>query len=130
MLRILLILPVLAIFFGILGAGHWYLANRLVVAVGLPDGITRMLLFAIAGGAALIVLQPIAERLVRPPWSRVVAWPATLWMGLFFYLFLLTAFSDLLLLVGSFLGEDLARLSAQASVPGLPVARWRSGLQG
>ena len=128
MLRILLILPVLAIFFGILGAGHWYLANRLVVAVGLPDGITRVLLFAIAGGAASIVLQPITERLVRPPWSRVVAWPATLWMGLFFYLFLLTAFSDLLLLVGSFLGEDLARLSAQASVPGLPVARWRSGL--
>ncbi len=128
MVRILLIVPALAVFFGILGGGHWYLASRLVLAAGLPDGSARLLLLAIAVGAASIVLQPITERLVRPPWSRVVAWPAVLWMGLFFYLFLLTALSDLVLVVGGFLGEDLARLSAEAFEPGSPASRWRAAL--
>jgi predicted MPP superfamily phosphohydrolase len=49
-----------------------------------------------------IVAQPFAERLFRPPLSRIVSWPASLWMGFAFLILIGLATSDVLLwLVGS-----------------------------
>ena len=113
--RLVLIVPVVALFAAVLGGGHWYIAERVIVEARLPAGYERALLLAIGLCAAALVLQPIGERLLRPPLSRVIAWPASLWMGVFFYLFLGVAFSDLLLL-----GVDLLspkQLHAAAGVP-------------
>ncbi len=77
--------------FAILGASflvgtHLYLALRIVIEPGLPEPWRDLALALIALGAASLVLQPIAERTVRPPLSRVVSWPASLWMGIGFLL--------------------------------------------
>ncbi len=113
--RLLLIIPVLALFAAILFCGHWYIAERVIVAARLPAGYEHALLLTLGVCAATLVLQPIGERLLRPPWSRVIAWPASLWMGLFFYLFLLVAFSDLLLVGVSLITPK--QLHAAAGVP-------------
>jgi predicted MPP superfamily phosphohydrolase len=113
--RLLLIVPVVAVFAAVLCGGHWYIAERVIVAAGLPAEAERALLVAIALCAATLVAQPIGERLLRPPYSRLIAWPASLWMGLFFYLFLLVAFSDLLLFLVGLLGPK--QLHAAAGVP-------------
>ena len=99
MSRLLFVIPLLLIVSGVLFGGHYYLARRLVLDPGLSPGVETALLCGIVCLAATLILQPIGDRLLRPPWSRIIAWPASIWMGLFFYLFLLVAFSDLLLFV-------------------------------
>ena len=104
--RLLLAIPLILLFAGVLVGGHWYLAQRLVLDAGLSPGLERILVGAIIACAATLILQPIGERTLRPPVSRVIAWPASLWMGLFFYLFLLVALSDGLLFVGGLFGAE------------------------
>lgn len=98
--RLLLVIPFLLLFASVLVGGHWYLAERLIFGASLSPFVEAVLAWGLVGCAATLVLQPVGERLLSPPWSRFIAWPALLWMGLFFYLFLGVAFSDLLLLVG------------------------------
>ena len=61
--------------------GHWCLVQRLMLDRGFEGPLRAVLLGGIALGSASLFAQPIAARLVRPPWSRLVAWPASLWMG-------------------------------------------------
>ena len=70
---------------------HVYLARPL------PEPWRGLALAAIALGAACILLQPVVERTLRPPLSRLVSWPASLWMGAGFLLLTLLLASDLLL---------------------------------
>jgi hypothetical protein len=84
----------------VLAGGHYYIARRLVLDPGLPEPWRGLALAALGVGAALLVLQPISERLLAPPASRLVAWPASLWMGLAFLLLVLLGASDLLIGVG------------------------------
>ncbi len=116
--RLLLVVPALLLFASVLVGGHWYLAQRLVVDAALPPGAHALLLGAVVAGGVSLVLQPVGERLLSPPWSRLIAWPASLWMGLFFYLFLLVAFSDLLLGLGGLVFPK--PLYAAAGVPDAP----------
>jgi predicted MPP superfamily phosphohydrolase len=102
--RLLLLIPFVLVFAGVLVGGHWYLAKRLVLEASLSPAVEQGLLWAIAAAALTLVLQPIGERTLRPPLSRVIAWPASLWMGLFFYLFLLVAFTDALIFLGGLVG--------------------------
>jgi predicted MPP superfamily phosphohydrolase len=113
--RLLLVIPFLLVFGGVAVGGHWYLAKRLVAEAALPPGVHALGMASIAAAAATLVLQPIAERLLRPPWSRLIAWPASLWMGLFFYLVLGVAFTDLLFFVGGIAGPKV--LYAAVAVP-------------
>lgn len=106
MLRLLLVIPLLFLFAGVLVGGHGYLAKRLVLELGLAPGLEGVLVGVIVAGAASLVLQPVGERALRPPLSRLIAWPASLWMGLFFYLFLGVALSDGLILLGGVLGTE------------------------
>ena len=75
---------------------HAYLALRLVIEPDLPEPWRGLAFAGIALGAASLVLQPIVERTVRPPLSRVVSWPASLWMGIGFLLLNLLLASDAL----------------------------------
>ena len=80
--------------------GHFYIARRLVLDPGLPEPWRGLALAGIAGLGATLFLQPFGERLLRPPLARLVAWPASLWMGLIFLLVLLLGATDLLLGLG------------------------------
>jgi hypothetical protein len=70
------------------------------------------------------VLQPIAERTLRRPWSRVVAWPASLWMGAAFWLLLGLAASDALLWGAA----GVARASDATPPDAAGAAAWRAAL--
>ncbi len=71
---------------GFLVGVHAYLALRLVLEPGVPEPWRGALLAAIAAGALSLVLQPIAERRLRPPAARWIAWPASIWLGFVFLL--------------------------------------------
>ncbi len=80
----------------VLLGGHWYLVQRLVLDPGVAGTPRSLLLGAIALGFTSLFAQPIAERLVRPPWNRLVAWPASLWMGTAFLFLVVLAAGDVL----------------------------------
>jgi len=118
MLRLLLVLPLAATALGVLFAGHWYLADRLIVAPGLPAALRDAGLAAVAVLAACLVLQPIGERMLPRKLARWIAWPASLWMGLAFLLNIGLLASDLLLwVVGSAFAAPVAA-GAEAAVDG------------
>lgn len=83
---------------GVLGGVHAYLAARLIFAPELPAVTERALLGGLALLGSTLILQPIAERRFGPPWSRLLSWPASVWMGLMFLAFVLVGATDLLLL--------------------------------
>jgi len=84
MRRTALIAVFISVLLLVLIGGHVYLARRLVLAPDLPAPWREMALALIAAGAALLVLQPIAERTMPRRWARWIAWPASLWMGFAF----------------------------------------------
>ncbi len=100
MSRLWLVLPIVSLALTVLVGGHYYVAQRMVLDVGFTPAVSRGLLAAIACLGASLVLQPIGERLLRPPLSRTIAWPASLWMGFYFYLLLLLGCCDLVLWLG------------------------------
>ena len=116
--RILAVSVFLAILLSVLVGGHVYLARRLVLDLGLPAPLEWAGLAVIATLAALLLLQPLGERLPRRA-RRWLAWPGSLWIGTAYLLILLLATTDLLLwLVG---------LSFPAAADaGLPAARIRA----
>jgi predicted MPP superfamily phosphohydrolase len=114
--RLLLVIPFLLIFAGVLVGGHWYLAQRLVLDASLSPGLEKVLLWGIVACAVSLILQPIGERTLRPPFSRIIAWPASIWMGLFFYLFLLVALTDGLFFLGRIAGAENVHAASLGSV--------------
>lgn len=122
MSRLLFVIPLLLIVSGVLFGGHYYLARRLVLDPGLSPGVETALLCGIVGLAATLILQPIGDRLLRPPWSRIIAWPASIWMGFFFYLFLLVAFSDLLLFVAGLVSPKVLHPADASGTAGIRAA--------
>jgi predicted MPP superfamily phosphohydrolase len=111
----------LALALGFIAATHYYLALRLVLDPGWPEPARTLGIAAIATFAALIVLHPIAERAVPRSVARFASWPAALWMGAFFWLFLLLVASDVLLWTAG----GVAR-AADASPPGEGAAALRA----
>lgn len=97
MRRLLIAALGLSVAFGILFGSHYYIARRLVLDPGLPDPWRGVGLALVALAAASLVATPICERTLPPAWSRAVAWPASLWMGVGFWLLILLGFTDVLL---------------------------------
>ena len=89
---------------------HVYLARRLVLDPRLPEPWRSGGLAAIALLGASLVLQPVAERRFRRPLAQLVAWPASIWMGLAFLLLVQLLATDALL--------ALAGAAAQAAQAG------------
>ena len=117
MQRLLLAIPIILTMLSILGGAHWYVADRLILAPELPDGVTLVALTGLGVLASSLFLQPIGERLLPHPIARLVAWPASLWMGTAFYLILLLMASDLVLLL------LLNTLGESGALPSLGVTR-------
>jgi predicted MPP superfamily phosphohydrolase len=96
---------------GVVGGGHFYIAKRLVLDPALPDPWRTLGLGAVGLGFALLVLQPIAERVLARRHGRWIAWPAAVWMGTGFVLTVLLGASDALLWLGG-ASASAAALSA------------------
>ncbi|HTO68364.1 MAG TPA: metallophosphoesterase [Myxococcota bacterium] len=69
---------------GIVVGAHVYIAQRLVLDAGLEGAARALGLGAVAFGFACLLGLPFAERLLPPRWTRWVAWPASIWMGVAF----------------------------------------------
>ncbi len=119
MSRLLLMIPILLVLIGVLFAGHWYVADRLIVALDLPAPFTRVMLCVLALLGLSLVLQPIAERLLARRLARFITWPASIWLGVAFLLLLSLAISELLLFL-------LAVSAGGAPAVDVTVARWRA----
>jgi predicted MPP superfamily phosphohydrolase len=83
-----LLLLLLLVASAILGGSHYYLAQRLVLDAGLAPPWRGLALGAIAALGASLVLHPLAERWLGRPGARLIAWPASLWLGFSFLLLL------------------------------------------
>jgi predicted MPP superfamily phosphohydrolase len=128
--RILAGTAFLAIALTVLIGGHFYIAQRLVLDPELPAPLRDLALALIGLGLVSLVAQPIAERTIRPPWNRVVGWPASLWMGTAFLFLVVLGASDLLRFLaggvayaaGGALPDPTASARAQAATTLLVVA--------
>jgi len=112
--RVLYGLIFLSILSGVVVGGHLYLAQRLVFDLDLPEPWRSLALFSIAALAASLILEPIAQRTLPRHLGRLVAWPASLWLGFWFLLLLGMWASELVLW--------LAGTPAQAAVSGVDPA--------
>lgn len=99
--RILLGLAALAAFSLVLIGGHLYLASRLISGPGWPEPWPQILTVLGAVLGVSLVLQPLGERLLVPRYARLIAWPASIWMGLAFLLLMFLLVSDLALWLGA-----------------------------
>jgi predicted MPP superfamily phosphohydrolase len=115
MKRVVLGLTFLSIAASVFVGGHLYLAQRLVLDPGWAPGFEGWLLAGVWALAASLVAEPIAERLLPRGISRLLAWPAALWMGVAF-----------LLLVALLASELLVWLLGAASEPGGELAAARA----
>lgn len=83
---------------GVVAGLHGYLVERLLVAPGwLASTTSAAGLTGIAAAVGLMTAAMLAERLVSPPWLRLVTWPGYLWMGLALLLTVGLALSDLVM---------------------------------
>jgi len=96
-LRVVIVLCFVALALSLLGAAHWYIAQRLVLDPGLVGLARSLSLAAIAGLGVGAILTPGLERWLAPPLLRIVAFPFLVWMGLFWIGFVSLAVSDLVL---------------------------------
>jgi hypothetical protein len=105
--RIVLGLVFLSVAASVFVGGHLYLAQRLVYDPAWPAGVERALLLGIWLLALSIPAEPLAERLLPRRASRLVAWPAALWMGVAFLLLVTLWASELVVwLLGAAGGSD------------------------
>ena len=100
MRRIAAVAAFATVLLSVVVGGHFYIARRLVLDPGLPEPWRALALGGIGALGATLFLQPFGERLLRRPLARLIAWPASLWMGLAFLLVLLLGATDLLLGLG------------------------------
>ena len=120
--RLALVIPFLLLFATVLFGGHWYIARELVLEAGLPPALETWGFRAVVLGCLLLVLQPISERTLRPPVSRWIAWPASVWMGAAFYALLLLLVTDgLLWLGGTVFGADTVQAAQGAGDAAAPA---------
>jgi predicted MPP superfamily phosphohydrolase len=100
----------LGIYLGLLAGTHFYLAARFALDTALPLPARNAVLFGFGAAATLLFAYPIAERVLRPRWGRLLAWPLYVWMGTLFYLLLGTWASDVALWAADIEGVQAARM--------------------
>ena len=136
MRRLALIIVFITVLLSVLVGGHLYLAGQLVWDPLLPAPLRTMALVALTGGAALLVLQPLGERFLPRRVGRFIAWPASLWMGLAFFLLMGSRLTDGLgVLLGAVMptgveaGAGVARLQALLILGLALTAVWRGSAE-
>jgi predicted MPP superfamily phosphohydrolase len=96
---VLRVLIFLAIVLGIVGAVHFYFWVRLVRDTQLPFPYRPWASGILVALAALLPLPFLLARRLPPEWARWLLWPAFIWMGLMFLLFVLLVATDLIRLL-------------------------------
>ncbi len=93
-------------------AGHYYLAQRLIFEPGFSPGVTRGLSVLLIGLALTLIVEPIAPRVLRPRYARILVWPSVIWMGFAFIAVIALGASDgLLWMLGATGSGDPASVS-------------------
>jgi hypothetical protein len=92
----------------IVTSAHAYFIQRLVLDPHLVAPWSTLVIGVIIGLAALLFIYPFMERRfgLGPAASRVLGWPAYLWLGTCFYLLLALGLSDLLLAILGIFGIE------------------------
>jgi predicted MPP superfamily phosphohydrolase len=125
--RILLAIPVIGLLLALVVSAHGYVIDRLIVEPGMPEPWASVGRFAVIGLGVSLALQPLGERFLRPPWARLIAWPASLWMGVAWLLLVALGISELVL----WLGVEPARAAVASLEPDpASTARWRAFVVG
>lgn len=107
MRRFILLGLFVSVLLSVIAGGHLYLIRRLVTEPALPPAIAGLLTAFIGVAGATLVLAPVGERLLPRGAAQVIAWPASVWMGLAFYLLILLLLSDITwLLLGAAVADD------------------------
>jgi hypothetical protein len=122
MRRASLLLLVLCVASAFLAACHYYIARRLVLDPDLAQPWRGLAIGALCGLAATLVLQPIGERWLRPARARLIAWPASLWMGFAFLLLLALIASDAVLWLAGGVAEAAQDLQGPGPGAGMRAA--------
>ena len=117
-----LILLVLTLASAFLAGCHFYIARRLVLDPDLAQPWRGVALGALFLFASTLVLQPIGERWLRPARARLLAWPASLWMGFAFLLLLSLAVSDAVLWLAGGVAEAAQELPGAGPGAGVRAA--------
>ena len=101
---------------------HVYIAQRLVLDPGIAAPWRGLLLGLLELLGATLFLQPVAERTLRPPLGRLVAWPAALWMGFAFLILMQLFASDAILWLAGSTAVAAPEVEGQGSASGLRAA--------
>jgi predicted MPP superfamily phosphohydrolase len=118
-----------AIVLGIVGSVHLYFWVRLVRDTQLPFPYRPWASGALVLLAALLPLPFVLGRRLPPEWARLVVWPAVVWMGLMFLLFVLLVSVDLVRLLAS-LGAKVGGAEAIEPARRVFLARLLGGAAG
>jgi predicted MPP superfamily phosphohydrolase len=118
MRRALLLSLVVLLGSAFLAATHYYIVRRLVLDAGLAEPWRGLCLALVLGLGATLVLQPLGERTLRPPLARLLAWPASLWMGFAFWILLQLLASDALLALAGAVARAAGDAPAEAVAEG------------
>ena len=85
----------LAVVLSIIGGVHFYFWRRLVHDTALPVPYRAWMTATILVLAACLPLPFLFGRRLPPEWAKLLAWPAFIWMGTMFLLFVLLLTGDL-----------------------------------
>ena len=121
-LRLAIVAFFVALALSLLGAAHWYIAQRLVLDPALGAGLRAASLAAIALLGVGAVLTPGFERWLPPRLLRVVALPFLIWMGVFWLAFVALALSDLVLALLGASVSDVSRPRAALVAAGVALS--------
>ncbi|MGH0033616.1 MAG: metallophosphoesterase [Myxococcota bacterium] len=125
--RIVLAVPVIGLLLFLVVAAHGYVIDRMIAEPGVPEPWATVLRWSVVALGLSLAAQPLGERLLPHRFARLIAWPASLWMGVAFLLLVALGLSEAVL----WLGVDPARAAAGgAEADALATARWRALLVG
>jgi predicted MPP superfamily phosphohydrolase len=115
MVRWLLGICVLALVSAVAVGAHLYVIQRMVVDSGLVSPWATLASVLVWVGLGLMVMQPLGERLLPHRLARMIALPASTWMGLLFWLLLGLGVSEVVVLMGEGVAFAAAPDAASAS---------------
>lgn len=114
MLRRLVVIPVAALFLGVVAGLHYYLAQRLVLSAAWPEPVETALLGLVVALAGLLFIAPIAERFLSPGRAKWLVWPSALWMGAGWLVLVGLVLTDVVIVALGFVGTaELATSAAR-----------------
>lgn len=127
MRRVILVGAFVAVMLCVVAGGHLYLDARLAVRTELLPPSRDLVGAIVACGALLLLVQPVAERLLPPRAGRWIAWPASVWMGFAFFLLIGFLLTDVVRVVLGASSVAAARMQALVVV-GLAAAAAARGV--